>query len=341
MLRKWQSAWKGSMIRLGHYGKAVKTLSLLIDRKLKRQSLSCPGKVWWYMPSLRTIKMKISSTPAKLCKLLFIILVAGSTILLWPWLTLIPRPPSVGDNRHPQNPYAVAIFLADYLKGPSDADHADWYFMGARTIIYQLIHKPSTKLTSTISVVVLVTRNVRQSKRRRLEAEGATVIEVKEVQHSFDIGERRYEHVLTKLRVFDKEVMPYQKVFLMDTDMVITRPIDAIFEDNSSHPIAVNQSRVDTERDIEILPQTFTFAATPEPGDKMHPYPFLDPQRERSYFNVGCFLFSPSREIFHYYMAILKQPHLFGHGFPEQDLNYAHRLDGPMPWSRLQLLMDP
>lgn len=247
-----------------------------------------------------------------------------------------PKPP------RPQSPYAIAAFLgADWHGEEGDGDDADWYYVGARTLVYQLLHAPATKfmdpiVTEPIPVVILVTKDVRESKRRRLEADGAIVVEIEEVEHGFSIGEPRYAQVLTKLQLFNPEIMPYEKVFLMDTDMVITRPIDAIFQDESTRLNWVDPNRTEPEVAIAPLPRRFTFAATPESFDKNHAYPFLDPDREKAYFNVGCMLFSPSKEIYQYYISVLTHPDLFGHGWPEQDLlNYIHRLDGPMPWSRL------
>lgn len=136
-----------------------------------------------------------------------------------------------------KSPYCVAFFLgADYHGEDGDADDADWYFMGARTLVYQLLHAPDTKFTDPIEletelipVIVLATKDVRESKRKRLEADGAKVVVIEEVESTFAIKEPRYTQVLIKLRPFDPEIMLYEKVFLMDTDMVITRPIDAIF----------------------------------------------------------------------------------------------------------------
>jgi alpha-N-acetylglucosamine transferase len=261
-----------------------------------------------------------------------------------PIITPIPSPkPSFPPKVSlPQSPYAIAIFLgADYHGNEDDGDDEDWYYVGARTLVYQLLHAPSTRLkqpqsTQPIPVVIMVTKDVRESKRKRLEADGATLFEIEVVEHDFDIGEPRYAQVLTKLRLFDSEIMPYEKVFLMDTDMVITRPIDGIFQDESTHLNPVDQNETYPELEFASLPHRFTFAATPESLDKEHEYPYLDPSREKQYFNVGCMLFSPSKEIYQYYLSILSHSDLFGHGWPEQDLlNYVHRLDGPMPWGRL------
>ncbi|KAJ5851267.1 uncharacterized protein N7529_010652 [Penicillium soppii] len=149
--------------------------------------------------------------------------------------SLTPKPLSSLEFSRHKSPYAVAISLgADYHRNEDDGDDEDWYYVGGRTLVYQLLHAPSTKLkqpqsTQSIQVVVNVTKDVRQSKRKRPEADGATLFEIEKVEHNFDIRETRYAQVLTKLRLFDSEIMPYEKVFLMETDMVITQPIDAIF----------------------------------------------------------------------------------------------------------------
>jgi hypothetical protein len=48
--------------------------------------------------------------------------------------------------------------------------------IGARHIVYSLLYHSSTKSTSPIPVVVLTTTAVIEAKRKRLEADGATVI---------------------------------------------------------------------------------------------------------------------------------------------------------------------
>ncbi|KAJ5767818.1 hypothetical protein N7533_000401 [Penicillium manginii] len=240
-----------------------------------------------------------------------------------------------------KSPYCVAIFLGayrDYQYGDDDDDD-DSYFVGARTLVYQLLHAPATRFTHAIDtdpipVIFLVTKDVSESKRRRLEADGASVIEIEPIEASWANG--RYKQVLTKLRLFDPEILPYEKVFVMDTDMVITRPIDAIFQDEGSHFSSPDYNRTGADTEIAPLPPKYMFAASPESHDLDHPYPFLNLDPENQDFNVGCMLFSPSKEIYKYYLEILKHPNLFRHEFPEQDLlNYVHRLDGPMPWSSL------
>ncbi|KAJ5975102.1 hypothetical protein N7481_008809 [Penicillium waksmanii] len=254
--------------------------------------------------------------------------------------TTIPVAKALTPSRA-KSPYCVAVFLGayrDYQNGDDDYDD-DTYFVGARTLVYQLLHAPTTRFTDPIEtdpipVILLVTKDVSESKRKRLEADGATVIEIEAIDASWANG--RYKQVLTKLRLFDPELLPYEKVFVMDTDMVITRPIDAIFQDEGSQLRTIDYNRAGPDTEIGRLPQKYMFAASPESYDLDHPYPFLDLDPENQDFNAGCMLFSPSKEIYNYYLETLRHPNLFGHEFPEQDLlNYVHRLGGPMPWSSL------
>lgn len=41
----------------------------------------------------------------------------------------------------------------------------------------------------------------------------------------------RWVKTITKRPLCDPKVVPYEKFFLLDTDIVLTRPIDAIFQD--------------------------------------------------------------------------------------------------------------
>lgn len=40
--------------------------------------------------------------------------------------------------------------------------------------------------------------------------------------------------------IFDLTLMPYEKVLLLDPDMVLTRLIDEIFQDPSTEPFRIN-----------------------------------------------------------------------------------------------------
>lgn len=238
-------------------------------------------------------------------------------------------------------PYAVAIFLGTQFDAEEDdEDDADSYYVGVRTLVYQLLHASSTKFTSPIPVVIMTAKGVRESKRQRLRRDGAVVVEIEKLAHSIDIEVPWYYQVHDKLRAFDPTVMPFEKVALLDADMVITRPLDAIFQDTNSSRFPVNTSPTQPPPPgLPQLPESYALAATPDIPERAPVFPpDVDHEENRDYFNAGVILSSPSKELFQYYLALLARPELFDHWLPEQDLlNFAHRWDGPMPWRQLDL----
>lgn len=51
---------------------------------------------------------------------------------------------------------------------------------------------------------------------------------------------------------------------------------------------------------------------------------------------AGFIMFSPSIEMFDFYISLMAEPGHFNPNFTEQNLlNYAHRLHGTVPWQRL------
>jgi alpha-N-acetylglucosamine transferase len=215
------------------------------------------------------------------------------------------------------------------------------YYVGARTLIYQLLHAERTKFSSPVSVVILVTTGVRESKRQRLGDDGAIVVEIEDVEHSVDIAVGRYKEVFDKLRVFDPRIMPYEKVALLDADMVITRPLDAIFEDPASQRFLVNRNATSPlAPGLPPIPDSYVLASTPDIAYRPFGFPpNLAAEEKRDYFNAGVIVLSPSTELYKLYLAVLSRTELFDGFWPEQNLlNYVHGRDGPMPWATLDLL---
>ncbi|KAJ5804935.1 hypothetical protein N7474_010822 [Penicillium riverlandense] len=243
----------------------------------------------------------------------------------------------------PKSRYAVALFLGTEFDSVLDEEDDDrhWYYVGARTLVYQLLHAERTKFSSPVPVVVMVTKGVRESKRQRLRNDGAIVVEVEDVDHSVEIVVPRYAEVFNKLRVFDPSIMPFEKVALLDTDMVITRPLDAIFEDPSSQHFLVDHNATSPlAPGLPRIPNSYVLASTPDIAYRPYGFPpNLAAEKNRDYFNAGVILLSPSRDIFKHYLGVLNRTELFDGVFPEQNLlNYVHRRDGPMPWKSLDLL---
>lgn len=97
--------------------------------------------------------------------------------------------------------FAFCIFLA--VKADLREDEEDVYFMGARMLIYQLLHDPETRSKANIPFIVLVTAAIEMKKREQLELDGATVIQVPSLKFNWiKPGRPRREHVLDKLHVF-------------------------------------------------------------------------------------------------------------------------------------------
>ena len=202
--------------------------------------------------------------------------------------------------------------------------------MGTRMLIYQLLHDPETRTNTSIPFVVVVTPNVPEWKRAQLTVDGAIVHEISEIKIDWiKPGRPRWEHVMDKLHVF--ELVQYDKVLLLDTDMVVTRRLDGIFDDPASNVLPNRGDPAKVAGDEAPQPAEFLMAGNGGPGAD-HTYPA--PRNDR--LNAGFVLFKPSIDMYNYYMSVAQIEGRFPGGSPEQDLwNYAHRRSGNMPWQQL------
>ncbi|KAH8745607.1 nucleotide-diphospho-sugar transferase [Hyaloscypha sp. PMI_1271] len=232
--------------------------------------------------------------------------------------------------------YAYCSFLAPYAKGQGQATGADLgsedhYLVGTRMLIYQLLHDPITRTQKNIPFVVLVTTDVPQQDRDRLTRDGATIIEVSPIKIGWiKPGRDRWARVMDKLGVL--KLTQFEKVLLLDSDVVIVKPLDAIFEDPAAQ-LSRNLGRADKIREDEaVQPATYIMAGNAGPTEAEHPYPA--PRGGR--LNAGFVLLKPSLQMFEHYMSVAAIEGRFPGGSPEQDLwNYVHRRDGNMPWKQV------
>ena len=192
------------------------------------------------------------------------------------------------------------------------------------------MHQPQTRTNTSIPYVV-VTHEVSQSKRARLEKDGAKVEVVDTISDPAWLNTvGRYRCVMNKLRIFQQT--EYDKVLYMDADMLVTRRMDAIFEDEATR---IKEPDHDMDIGIETapLPSSFLMAGQAQQVDRLHHYP---PDPSKDWFCSGFMVVKPSQEIFEYYSSILEREYSFDPAFPDQNLlNYAHRWDGPMPWTKV------
>ncbi|KAL2060246.1 hypothetical protein VTL71DRAFT_9641 [Oculimacula yallundae] len=231
---------------------------------------------------------------------------------------------------------AIATFLCENYVGDENA--VDNYFIGARTLHYQLKIAPETRMVrDDVVLLVVVTKAVSEDKRRRLEKDGAKVVVVEDVKTPWWVrtGVKKWKDQFTKLRIL--EMVEYERILFIDSDTLITRPIDSIFaEPIVQHPSQTLGNRTrQIKSDEALLPAHYLFTARSDnalAGERDHPYPPLSTK----VFSAGFWLAAPSPEMFAYLMSVMQHWRRFDPFTMEQSLlNYAFRSEGPMPWGEL------
>ncbi|QIW96273.1 hypothetical protein AMS68_001791 [Peltaster fructicola] len=199
------------------------------------------------------------------------------------------------------------------------------YFQSTRVMLYQLLH---SDFAGDIPVLVLVTKDVAQKDRARLKKDGAHVVPIEKIEAAewMDAAESRWQDLLTKLRIFEQ--VEYDKICYLDTDILIVKNMDGVFDD----PATEIQSTLDKGENVEAaFPEHYMFAARTDSWDYEHS------SENPNYFNGGFLVFKPSQAMFNYYMELAKTQDLFDWGMMEQSLlNYAHRQGGSMPWQQMR-----
>ncbi|CZS94686.1 related to meiotically up-regulated gene 136 protein precursor [Rhynchosporium agropyri] len=231
---------------------------------------------------------------------------------------------------------AVATFLCKNYVGDENA--ADNYFIGARTLHYQLKIAPETRMVrDDVVFLVVATIAVSAEKRRRLEMDGAKVVVVEDVKIPWWVrtGVKKWKDQFTKLRIL--EMVEYDRILFIDSDTLVMHPIDSIFNE----PIVKNPARTlgnltrQIKSDEALLPAHYLFTARSDnalTGERLHPYP----PRPSKVFSAGFWLAAPSIEMYAYLMSVMQHWRRFNPTTMEQSLlNYAFRREGPMPWGEL------
>ncbi|KAL9101452.1 MAG: hypothetical protein Q9163_003283 [Psora crenata] len=235
----------------------------------------------------------------------------------------------------PQSKYAFVSFLqGNALHEETGDPNDDEYFLSLRVLAYQLMHSPNTGTNTSIPFVACVTQEVSDEKKEILRSDGAMVIIVDAVPNPDWLSTSginpRWKDLMTKLRVF--QLTQFEKILLLDSDQLIVKRLDGIFQDPATTPIPPIPSKSPGPGEAAV-PEKYMLAAQAQQTDWEHPYP---PDPDNEYFGAGFFLAMPSQGIFEYYLSVLQIEGLFDTGMMEQNLlNYAHRRDGPMPWTEV------
>ncbi|TID15566.1 Copper-transporting ATPase [Venturia nashicola] len=220
----------------------------------------------------------------------------------------------------------------------TDPDQEDLYFTAVRVLSYQLLHQPETRTDLSIPFVVFVTPHVSAEKQAILADEGATVVtlELLEPETNWvNPGEARFIDQFTKLRLFEQT--QYEQILYLDADMLLTRSLDAIWNEpeaqQSSETLPAARSWSDLRLTGTSPPCTYSIVGVSDTGGSEHPFP---PPTNLD-MNGGFMLLRPSLHLFSYYVSILNTPHSFDSNLMEQALlNHAHRPDGRMPWKSFE-----
>lgn len=235
--------------------------------------------------------------------------------------------PSVGQPS--KNAYCT--FLTPGEPEPGTKTEEDHYFIGVRMLIYQLLHDPATRSNTSIPFVVLVSKDVPQWQRDRLLKDGAHVLEVEPLDFGWvKPGRKRWARVMDKLHIFT--LTQFDKVLLLDTDVVVARRLDGVFADPATETLA-NRGQPDRiAADEASQPTQYMFAANSGPYNPIHVYP----TRRGGKINAGFVVVRPDLAMFQHYKSVAAIKDRFNPSSPEQNLmNYIHRRDGNMPWTQL------
>lgn len=251
--------------------------------------------------------------------------------------TLNRRPidPTYGLLSSTTSNYAIATFLSGDI--PLDDDP---YYTNARMLTYQLLHASETRCDPPFPFLVLCTTSVSVDKKDRLRRDGATIIEVSDVPLSWWIktGVTRWKDQFTKLRLF--KLVQFSRILFIDADTLLTGPIFSIFsEPGFAEPMKVNFSlTTQIKSDEAPLPAEFFFAARPDnayAGERSHTYPPVY-SGDSTPFSAGFWIAAPSKELFDYFMSVMRHWRRFDpHTMEQSLLNYAFRHEGPMPWKQI------
>ncbi|KAF7557810.1 hypothetical protein G7Z17_g448 [Cylindrodendrum hubeiense] len=260
--------------------------------------------------------------------------------------------------------FAFATFLSTRVTNDTKPDP---YFTATRVLLFQLLHQPETKIgqaggvSSQIPLLVLVAPHVPDYKRKILEAEGATIIEVDApapLKGWMRPAEPRWVDQFSKLNLWT--LTQFDRILYLDNDMLLTRPLDPIFNLPEARqelitgasqkmtpkdggipagvdPVSVATAKEQFHSQPPELPHSYLFLGVGDMGGPFYSWP--PTLRPKGKFNGGFYLMKPDLAMFKYYTWIMDldaPPKGLATRFMEQGLlNFAHRYRGPLPISWL------
>ncbi|CZT20865.1 uncharacterized protein RCC_06725 [Ramularia collo-cygni] len=232
---------------------------------------------------------------------------------------------------------AYATFYCTRL---ADESAEDPYFDAVQLLIYQILHRPSTRTQLGIPLLVFVAPHVSQARRKIFRSMGGKVIEldyIRDLPEQIQPRRPRWIDQLCKLRIFEQ--VSYDFILYLDSDMLLTKSLDDIWDE------PVSKQKVKTQREkiqghhkefsgVASLPDDYLFVGVPDTYGSRKPDPPI-PWIGKDSINGGFWLASPSLVMFQYYVSLLASPNSYDSQYMEQGVfRHAHGGDGPMPWSQ-------
>jgi len=185
----------------------------------------------------------------------------------------------------------------------------DNYFIATRMLTYQLVHAPETKTQRSIPFIIMVTEDVSEAKREQLRQDGAIIHPIERITDGFDwmnVTDKpiAWRDQLSKLRAWELE--QYDRILYVDSDMVLMRCLDGIFDADQA-----NTTLVDTmtnpdqiSGDEAPMPKQYLMASMPETWDDyLYPPGSADISMGTDYINGGFFMFKPNVSMLEYYRS--------------------------------------
>ncbi|KAF8622224.1 hypothetical protein AX15_007165 [Amanita polypyramis BW_CC] len=193
---------------------------------------------------------------------------------------------------NPRNAYVTLLTKDSYLAG---------------TLV---LHYGLRAVKSKYPLVAMVTSSLPEDVRTIVQEQGIQLREVeplKSAASNFNPYDKRFENVWTKLRAF--ELDEYDRVVLLDCDMIIKRNMDELFDIElpkdgiaAAHVCACNPRKL-PHYPPDWIPENCAHSAVTRPTD-LPPTPTDESPRPHGQLNSGTVILNPSKyvahEIYHY-----------------------------------------
>lgn len=198
---------------------------------------------------------------------------------------------------------------------------------------------------SEYPLVVMATPSLLQEDRDILARRGIAVIDIQSLKppeglHELSTHDARFADTWTKLRAF--ELTDYDRVVLMDADMIVMRKMDELMdlslgkdEIAAAHVCACNPRRL-VHYPADWVPENCAYTPLSHPTGVTNPTLITDKSpRPHTQLNSGLVVLNPSTEIAKVvYNHLYTSPLVPTWSFPDQDLlsDFFKGRWRPLPW---------